>query len=141
MALSWRQIHLTALAEATRTHRDLEIDTERRIDPFAALELSGVLVMRRALDHLAGMYIPADLTDEGIPGVLVNVMHPASKQRYTAAHELSHHRRDRQLVLDRDTEWMGRGENRGSDTERFAEAFAAWFLMPSRLVTRLIDTF
>lgn len=139
MAIPWRQVHLMALAEATRAHRDLEIDTTRRIDPFAALESSGVLVMRRPLDHLAGIYVPADLTDNGIPGVLVNVMHPASKQRFTAAHELGHHRRDRHLVLDRDTEWMARGESRDSDEERLAEAFAAWFLMPRGLVTRTLD--
>lgn len=136
MALPWRQVHVIALAEATRAHRDLGIDTSRRIDPFAALETAGVLVMRRPLNHLAGIYLPADLVEEGVPGVLVNVVHPPSKQRYTAAHELSHHRRDRHLVLDLDTEWLGRGENRGSDAERVAEAFAAWFLMPRDLVLR-----
>jgi predicted secreted protein len=67
------------------------------------------------------------------------VVHPATKQRFTAAHELLHHRRDREAVVDNETEWIARGEDRSSDRERLAEAFAAWFLMPKRLVeTNLI---
>jgi predicted secreted protein len=69
-----------------------------------------------------------------VAGALINVVHPASKQRYTAAHELAHHRRDRSVVLDEDTEWLGRDDGNHSDREKFAEAFASWFLMPMQLV-------
>jgi len=91
-------------------------------------------VMRQPLDRLAGAYLPADTMDGGIPGVLINVSHPPSRQRFTAAHELWHHRRDQDIVFDTDTEWLARGEEGESDRERLAEAFASWFLMPKRLV-------
>jgi Zn-dependent peptidase ImmA (M78 family) len=122
------------MLEAGRAHRDLGIDTSQRIDPFDALERSGVLVFRRRLDRIAGLYIPGRLTESGIDGVLINSGHPLSKQRYTAAHELAHHRRDRQFLIDTDTEWLGRVDSGRSDRERFAEAFAAWFLMPRKLI-------
>lgn len=133
MARTWHQIHLLAALEAARAHQELGVDTSRPIDPFAALAAAGVLVMRQRLDHVAGVYLPADETG-GVPGVLINVAHPPSRQRFTAAHELAHHRRDHQATLDVDTEWIARGEDGTSDRERLAEAFAAWFLMPKRLV-------
>jgi Zn-dependent peptidase ImmA (M78 family) len=117
-----------------RAHSELDIDTLRPIDPFLALHRSGVLVMRQSLDRLSGAYLPGDSVDGGRAGVLINVAHPLSRQRYTAAHELWHHRRDREIVFDEDTEWLARGENGESDRERLAEAFASWFLMPRRLV-------
>ncbi len=137
--LSWSQMHLAAAMEAERSFLDLSIDTSRRVDPFAALVASGVIVLRRPLDRLAGIYLPANGVLGSRPGVLVNVQHPTTKQRYTAAHELAHHRRDHELALDEETEWIARGEHPASDTERFAEAFAAWFLMPKRLVIGTLD--
>lgn len=135
MSLSWSRIHLLAAREASRAHRDLNVDTTRQIDPFAALDRAGVLVLRRRLDHLAGLYLPPDPRDgRDVAAVLVNVAHPLSKQRFTAAHELGHHRRDHDVSLDNDTEWLTRGEAPTSERERMAEAFAAWFLMPKRLV-------
>jgi Zn-dependent peptidase ImmA (M78 family) len=134
MALSWAQVHRLAMLEAARVFSQLGIDRTRRIDPFWALEAHGVLVIRRPLDHLAGIYLPAVASDDGRPGVLVNIRHPVSRQRFTAAHELAHHRRDREAVLDEDTEFIARGETSPLDRERVADAFAAWFLMPKELV-------
>lgn len=139
MTLSWDHVHRIAAREAARVFLQLGIDRSRRIDPFAALEAQGVLVMRRPLDRLAGLYLPGQTRGGGRPGVLVNVNHPPSKQRFTAAHELAHHRRDRQAVLDEETEWIARGDAPAPDRERVAEAFAAWFLMPKRLVEVTLD--
>jgi len=135
MTLPWSRVHLIAATEAIRAHVTLRVDTSRQVDPFAALDVAGVLVFRRRLDHLAGLYLPPD-PQEGreVAAVLINVAHPPSKQRFTAAHELCHHLRDHAVTLDKDTEWLGRGEEPLSDRERLAEAFAAWFLMPKRLV-------
>ena len=130
--LSWQRIHLLAALEAARAHRELGIDTHRQIDPFAALIRAGIVVIRRPLAGLAGLYLPG--SDGTPPGVILNASHPMSKQRYTAAHELAHHRRDGQVILDEDTEWMPRPATVTSERERIAEAFSAWFLMPKRLV-------
>lgn len=139
MQLTWPQIHLAAAREAMRAHRDLGLDATRRIDPFAALERAGVVVMRRPVDNLAGLYLPGNSAEGSADGVLINTDHPLPKQRYTAAHELAHHRRDRLAVADTDTEWLGRGSRQALETERFAEAFAAWFLMPKRLVQSTLE--
>jgi Zn-dependent peptidase ImmA (M78 family)/predicted secreted protein len=136
MKLSWATIHLSAYREATRVHRELGINLTERIDPFSALSALGVVVMRRPLRGVAGLYIPSMSPDELAPGAMVNVLHPVSKQRFTAAHELGHHRRDKEAVVDQDTEWLARKGDSMSDRERFAEAFAAWFLMPRELVER-----
>jgi len=134
----WPEIHRIARAESLRAHQELDIDTSQAVDPFVALQRSGVLVMRQPLDRLAGVYLPASSTVGGQPGVLVNVAHPLSRQRYTAAHELWHHRRDRDIILDAETEWLVRGENNDSDRERLAETFASWFLMPRQLVQSML---
>jgi Zn-dependent peptidase ImmA (M78 family)/predicted secreted protein len=94
--------------------------------------------MRQPLDRLAGAYLPGSSTRGDQAGVLINVAHPPSRQRYTAAHELWHHRRDRAIIFDADTDWLARGEDGDSDRERLAEAFASWFLMPKRLVESMM---
>jgi Zn-dependent peptidase ImmA (M78 family)/predicted secreted protein len=93
------------------------------------------------LDRLAGMYLPGNASQGGPPGVLINSHHPLSRQRFTAAHELAHHRRDRETIFDEDTEWIARGSEHAEDRERIAEAFAAWFLMPLQLVNAMISKF
>lgn len=138
MALTWNRVHLIAAREALEAHRDLHTDLSRRIDPFAALARTGVVVIRRPLGRLTGAYIAANPADGSAPGVLIHSGQPMSRQRYTAAHELCHHRRDRATIFDDDTEWLSRGEDRQSDRERIAEAFAAWFLMPLQYVTEVI---
>ena len=138
MPLAWERVQLIAAAEAARAHRELRIDRSRRVDPFAALEASGVVVLRRPLDRLAGLYLPGNPSSGEPAGVLINAHHPLSKQRFTAAHELAHHRKDREAVLDEDTEWIARGNGLAEDRERIAEAFASWFLMPYQLVDALL---
>jgi Zn-dependent peptidase ImmA (M78 family)/predicted secreted protein len=130
--------HLVAAREALEAHRELGSDLSQRVDPFAALATAGVIVLRRPLGRLAGAYIAANPQEGSAPGVLIHAGHPLSKQRYTAAHELCHHRRDRTTVLDEETEWLARGEDRLSERERIAEAFAAWFLMPEQLMATTI---
>ncbi len=135
MPLSWPQIHLAAMREAQRAHRELGTDLTRRVDPFDALDRAGVVMFRRRLDNVAGVYMPGDPNAGQPDAVLINSVHPLAKQRYTAAHELAHHRRDRETVVDTETEWLGRAARATSERERVADAFAAWFLMPRELVT------
>jgi predicted secreted protein len=133
-SLSWQSIHLAAYREASRLHQELGIDVTRVVDPFAALAALGVVVMRRPLEAAAGMYLPPDLPAGSPPGVLINAHHPLAKQRFTAAHELGHHRRDADAVFDSDTELLPRRDDRHDEIEKLAETFAAWFLMPKALV-------
>lgn len=61
--------------------------------------------------------------------ILVNTNHPATRQTWTAAHELGHFQTDRQSaeVLEDDTP-------DGAPAEQFANLFAAAFLMPAAAV-------
>jgi Zn-dependent peptidase ImmA (M78 family)/transcriptional regulator with XRE-family HTH domain len=73
--------------------------------------------------HIAGLFVFV----EPLGGcVAVNSLHPPERQRWTMAHEYAH------LVVDRNKPEVTRlpGRRRPNETERFAEAFAANFLMP-----------
>lgn len=73
-------------------------------------------------------------TPEGT-GILINANHPYHLQRFTAAHELGHHRLGHQEAVDlfEDGDDI-RGGCRLSGTELEAESFASYFLMPERAV-------
>ena len=133
-----RQVHLTAMKEAARAHQVLQVDVSRQVDPFEAINRAGVTVAIVPLDNLSGAYIPAMAETDGRPGILVNAKHPRTRQRFTAAHELCHHLRDKEVELDQETEILPRSGLIRNDHEAVAEAFAGWFLMPRQLVHRLM---
>jgi Zn-dependent peptidase ImmA (M78 family)/predicted secreted protein len=112
------------------------VDVSRQIDPFEAINRAGVTVAVVPLESLSGAYVPAMVETDGRPGILVNSKHPRTRQRFTAAHELCHHLRDKDVVLDRETEVLPRSGVIRNDHEAVAEAFAGWFLMPRELVRR-----
>ena len=123
---------------AARAHQILDVDLSRQIDPFAAIARAGVTLAVVPLRNLSGAYIPAMPETDGRPGILINSKHPRTRQRFTAAHELCHHLRDRDdPMLDGETEVLPRSGMLSSPTETIAEAFAGWFLMPRRLVEKL----
>ena len=137
MADDTRKAILSGTLEAARAHQDLGLRErwERdgaRIDVFGAIDRSGLWLMLRPLEGLLGAYLvrPA-------PGVLVSTRRPPSVRRYTAAHELGHHRLGHRPSLD--------GEDMITRTpldarigydpqEVAADAFAIRFLMPNWLV-------
>jgi Zn-dependent peptidase ImmA (M78 family)/predicted secreted protein len=136
--LNSRQVHVTAIKAAARAHQLFEVNIDQQVDPFEAIGRAGVTVAIVPLANLSGAYLPAMPETDGRPGILVNAKHPRTRQRYTAAHELCHHLRDGDLILDEETEVLPRSENVRNHTEAVAEAFAGWFLMPRRLVDRYI---
>jgi predicted secreted protein len=127
-------IQAGALRLAHATHRELGIDLRRQVDVYSAIERLGITLAFQPLASLSGAYIPASAETGGLPGVIINSNHPRSRQRYSAAHELGHHLRDRALALDPDTEVLGRQNVVRDEREEAAEAFASWFLMPRILV-------
>lgn len=104
-------------------------------------------VLRQLGVHVADRDL-SDATIRGValhgahhrPGILVNPRHSANAQpvgrRFTLAHELCH------LLVDRDLGAelaIASGPWAPCDIERRANAFAAMFLMPSRLVRRAVS--
>ncbi|NME83333.1 ImmA/IrrE family metallo-endopeptidase [Clostridium sp. SM-530-WT-3G] len=96
------------------------------IDPFLILDKFNVLYQFRDFEELEGIYIvPEDADDFAIVGI--NENRPITRQRFTAAHELCHHIKDRSEVSICPID--GRTKN---DTEKFADDFASELLMPTK---------
>jgi len=94
------------------------------------LEDVGVHVFMDVLpSKLAGLYV--FVPDFGYC-VLINKLHPKDRRRWTIAHEYGH------FLLDRDKPGVDylRPMQRKPENERFADAFAAAFLMPEAGVQR-----
>ena len=94
------------------------------------LEDVGVHVFLDALSSkLAGLYV--FVPDFGYC-ILVNKLHPRERRRWTTAHEYGH------FLLDRDKAGVDylRPMQRKPENERFADTFAAAFLMPEAGVQR-----
>jgi len=124
-----------AAMEATKELEEAKVSWDREIDIFSIIENAGLPLLFRPLKHLSGAYIPANESSDLKAGILINSDHPRSRQRYTAAHEYAHHIQDQTMSLDRETEIVGRTQQRMlPEHERFAEVFASWFLMPPQLI-------
>jgi Zn-dependent peptidase ImmA (M78 family)/transcriptional regulator with XRE-family HTH domain len=103
----------------------LPIYTQRKV-----LEDVGVHVFLDALpSKLAGLYV--FVPDFGYC-MLINRLHPKERRRWTTAHEYGH------FLLDRNKPGVDylRPMQRKPENERFADAFAAAFLMPEAGVQR-----
>ena len=95
------------------------------IDPFKLMREYGIVYQFMGFEDLEGIYlVPEDGND--IPLVGINYKRKITRQRFTAAHELCHHLKDR-----RNEACPIRSTQNG--IERFAEQFAAELLMPKRL--------
>lgn len=131
---TWEQAYRSAGVLATQLHGDLDIDLERPVDVFAAIERLGIVLAFGQLERVSGVYVPSQSPNTP-PGILIHEGHPPARQRFTAAHELGHHMFNHGLEVDGDIDMLLR-QNLGlmPDVEKEAEAFAAWFLMPRRLL-------
>tara|TARA_R110002051_G_scaffold60578_14_gene111093 strand:+ start:4223 stop:5347 length:1125 start_codon:yes stop_codon:yes gene_type:complete len=119
---------LAAVQAASNALNELGVDQSLPVDPFEAIEDTGLVLSFQPMKELLGAILP------GAPGgVLINSARPASLQRYTAAHELGHWYMD-QDVLSIDTQDSVLGHYHGEGRELNAQVFAAHFLMPLELL-------
>lgn len=97
------------------------------IDPFKIMRDMGIIYQFIDSRDLEGIYIlPED--DNDIPFIGINYNRPITRQRFTAAHELCHH------IKDKNSELCAIKCITGSETERYAEMFAAALLMPEDML-------
>ena len=128
---TWADAHARAAVLASELQADLGISLDRPVDVFDAVRRLGIVLAFSPLGRVSGLYLPGGLS----PGILLNSGHPRTRQRYTASHELGHHRFGHAAEIDHDLESLARADvSRWSDQEKEAEAFGAWFLMPRRLM-------
>lgn len=136
--MRWSDAHRTTMVSATRAHDRFNVDLTQPVDIFAVIEAIDLILAFQPLRGLSGAYV----ADEGLhPGIIINSLHPPARQRYTAAHELGHHLLGHGSSVDPDIDPMKQwGSSRAvPDHEKEAEAFAAWFLMPRRLVRSVLS--
>ncbi len=92
------------------------------LDSFELLSKNGILYQFRDFEKLEGIYIvPED--EEDLPIIGININRPITRQRFTAAHELCHHIKDRA-----NSACPIRGNK--DIIEKFADSFASELLMP-----------
>ncbi len=95
------------------------------IDPFKLLNEFDVIFQFRDFKDLEGIYlVPEDQND--IPIVGININRPIYRQRFTAAHELCHH------IKDKDESICPINGRQKSPRETFADRFASALLMPKK---------
>lgn len=99
------------------------------VDVFTLIRSQGLELAFLPLQRLHGAYVPPQA---GTAGVLIHAGQPRGLQRYTAAHELAHHRlHGDQVALDD----VGALFNESDDnTELEAQLFAGHLLMPPAFV-------
>ncbi|WP_027626240.1 ImmA/IrrE family metallo-endopeptidase [Clostridium lundense] len=105
------------------------------IDPFDILKQMNVVYQFRDFKDLEGIYIvPEDEDDIAIVGI--NNNRPVTRQRFTAAHELCHHLKDKNessiCPID------GREKN---PIEKYADKFASELLMPTEELKKQVYRF
>lgn len=102
------------------------------IDPFKLMRNYGIVYQFMDFRDLEGLYlVPEDENDIAVVGI--NKKRPITRQRFTAAHELCHHLKDR---VNETCEINSR-----NTLERFAEAFAAELLMPRQELKEIADSY
>lgn len=138
---TWADAHSRAAVMASQLHSHLDINLDRPIDVFGAIQQLGIILGFDKLESTSGLYLPAGGAQKH-PGILINSQHPRSRQRYTASHELGHHMFNHSVMVDDDLEGGLRRESwqQWPDREKEAEAFGAWFLMPRRLLRAGLNT-
>ena len=105
------------------------------IDPFKLLKEFGVIFQFRGFKGLEGVYIVPE-NDEDIALVGININRPITRQRFTAAHELCHHIKDR----EKNNICPINGEQKGPE-ELFADKFAGELLMPTSALREVAKNF
>jgi hypothetical protein len=128
VTLNWSVAHRMTMMIANQAHRDLGIARDDHVDVFAALRAAGICCLAQPFPNLAGAYAGPEANG---PAVMLNSRMDEITMRHTAGHELGHHVLGHGSTVDEDIDPDGSTLG-GSwpDTEKLAEAFAAWFLMP-----------
>lgn len=100
-----------------------DVEPSFPLDPFRILKDFGVIIVPREFKKLEGIYVAPE-NENDIPLVAINKKRPATRQRFTAAHELCHH------IKDRNNESICCPIGSGNPIEKFANEFASRLLMP-----------
>lgn len=119
-----RGMSAESLAQAVLTEYFDGKEPSFPIDPFRMIRDFGIVYQFMEFKELEGIYVLPD-DEKDIPVIGINFWRPITRQRYTAAHELCHHIKDRDSSICP----INGKKNR---IESFADAFASELLMPTQ---------
>lgn len=134
--------NVTAGRMAEQERRRLGLGNEPVRNIFFLLELNGLRVLRLPVHEeskIAGVYIFVELKQAAF--TLVNSNQTLGRQVSTAAHEYGHYLKDRYdgPVIDNPDIFIDEYLSLYHPRERFAQKFAAYFLMPRDKVEEIIE--
>ncbi len=104
------------------------------INPFAIIQDLGIHYAFRNLDRLEGLLL-TDTDGTGVNLIVINSKRPIQRIRYSCAHELCHFLKD---VGDSRYNPLKCFASSSNSIERYAESFAASFLMPRDEMKKVI---
>ena len=141
MARNYREAVLAGSMAASRLHATLNSRDEiasqgGSIDVFRAINTLRIPLILRPLQGLLGAYL-----NRPSPGILVTTERRMAVQRFTAAHELGHHRAGHDPSLDDEgilrramAQQSSQRQPAGQLQEIEADSFAIEFMMPRWLI-------
>lgn len=138
--MSWANAHAKAMIRASQAHHELGIDQSSYVDVYAAIAKADLILYGEEMTDLFGAYAPAGAHPGGSKaGIVVNSHRNGIDQRHTAAHELAHHMFGHPgCLIDSLDKFADLNPESWPPDDQEAEAFAAWFLMPSKAVRTVI---
>lgn len=104
------------------------------IDPFKIMRDLNMVYQFMDFEELEGIYLVPDNVDD-IAVVGINYNRPITRKRFTAAHELCHH------IKDKNNETCPINSATSNVIERYAERFAAALLMPIEQLQQVALTY
>lgn len=127
---------------AAEERRRLGLGDEPIRDVFALFERNGCRIMRRPMSpeaRISGAFVYIE--DQNAAFALINASQTMCRQTFTAAHEYCHYLKDRHDASILDTEDIFNAERQTdlAAKERYAQEFAARFLLPPAKVLEIVD--
>lgn len=104
------------------------------IDPFMVLKEMDIPFVFRDFKMYEGVYLAPE-NSEDISIVAINKNRPITRQRFTAAHEICHH------IKDKDKKTFCPVSGNKDDIEKYADRFAAAFLMPENELRKQVSKY
>lgn len=134
--------NITAERMAEQERRRLGLGSEPIRNIFSLVELNGLRLLRCPISEelkISGVYIFVELKQAAF--ALINNSHTLGQQALTAAHEYSHYLKDRfdGPVIDNPDIFVDEYLSLYHPRERFAQKFAASFLLPKDKMQEIIE--
>jgi Zn-dependent peptidase ImmA (M78 family) len=140
---------LSPIQMAAEERRRLGLGEEPVRDLFALLERNGLRILREPFPsdvEISGVFVFLEAQNAAF--ALINSAQTVCRQVFTAAHEYCHYLRDRhepplidtlEIFNERAKSRAVQGGSAFDRKEKFAQEFAAYFLMPPTKMQELID--